>query len=230
MASFSIRDTVLNIPDHALDDTMRKLLENGYYEGAELRAIDQHLRPDDRVLELGAGAGYLAIQIAKRINGKNLLTVEANPQMVPVVEKNLALNSIADVTVINAAVVPDDFTQDSASFHMTAAFWSSSLNPTRAKKWKTTKTIRIPAVRLNRLMQDHKPSFVVMDIEGGEQGLFDRLWPEFVRLVVVELHPALYPDHVIKQVFDQMSASGLTYCPKGSRGTVVVFKRLQGDS
>ncbi|WP_456387758.1 FkbM family methyltransferase [Profundibacter sp.] len=229
MAKFLIRDYLLQIPNHALNDGMRKLLESGYYEGGEARAIDLHLCEEDRVLELGAGAGYISMRIASRVGGANLMTVEANPQMVPVVEKNLATNLIEDVTVINAAVVGDNFEGESIDFHVTAAFWSSSINPARTKKWDATKTIKVPTVKFSELMQEHRPTAVVMDIEGGEQGLFEAPWPDHIRLLLIELHPTLYPDHCIKQIFDTMSASGLTYCPRGSRDTIVVFKRV-GDT
>jgi len=227
LAKFLINDYILHVPNHALNDTMRKLLTNGYYEGGESRAIDLHLLETDRVLELGAGTGYLAMQIATRIGGENLLTVEANPTMATVVEKNLRLNAIEGVTVINAAVVPDGYTDKNTTFHIAAAFWSSSLNPARIGEWKTTKSLKVPTVTFSNLLQEHRPSVVVMDIEGGEQGLFDNPWPTSIRMLIIELHPTLYPDHVIKQIFDRMSVTGLTYCPSGSRGTIVVFKRLE---
>lgn len=226
LAKFLINDYIVHLPDHLMNDTIRKSMEGERYEGHETYAIKRHVVAEDRVLELGAGVGYISMQIASRVGGENLLTVEANPKMAPCVEKNLAANLIEGVTVINAAVVPDSFTADHVSFHMTAAFWASSLNPTLAKKWKSTKSIDVPAVKIGELMQEHRPSVVIMDIEGGEQGLFETPWPDHVRLLVIELHPPLYSDHVIKQIFDQMSASGLTYCPVGSRGQVVVFKRL----
>ncbi|WP_456387760.1 FkbM family methyltransferase [Profundibacter sp.] len=227
MAKFLINGFTIRIPDHLMNDAIRKSIAGGRYEGHETAAIERHLLAEDRVLELGAGAGYISLQIASRIGGASLLTVEANPKMVPVVEKNLAANGVADVTVINAAVVPDSFARDHISFHMTAAFWASSLNPTIAKKWKTTKSVEVPAVKIGTLLQEHRPSVVIMDIEGGEQGLFEQVWPDYVRLLVIEFHPPLYADQVIKQIFDQMSATGFTYCPAGSFGQVVVFKRLE---
>lgn len=226
MAKFQINGYELHLPDHLINDAIRKAITRGHYESQETVAVGKHIREDDRVLELGAGAGYITMQLASRIGGKNLLSIEANPKMVPIIEENLLANQIDGVTVINAAVVPDNFTKDHVRFHMTAAFWASSLNGTMAENWKSTKTIDVPAVRIGELLQEHKPSVVIMDIEGGEQGLFDAIWPEHVRLLIVELHPKLYPDRVVQQIFDQMSASNLTYCSIGSRGAVVVFKRL----
>lgn len=226
MAKFLINGFILHLPDHLINDTIRKSINNGRYEGQEAVAVDRHITAEDRVLELGAGAGYITMQIASRTGGENLLSVEANPKMVPVVEKNLDTNLINGVRVINAAVVPDDYASDHVSFHMTAAFWASSLNGTLAKNWASTKTIDVPAIPFGELMRAHQPTVVIMDIEGGEQELFGAPWPNHVRLLVIELHPKLYPDQIIQQIFNQMSASGLTYCPLGSNGAVVVFKRL----
>lgn len=226
MAHFTINGYLLHLPNHLINDAIRKAITSGRYEGQETIAVGKHIREDDRVLELGAGAGYITMQLASCVGGENLLCVEASPKMVPCIEKNLQANLIEGVTVMNAAVVPDNFTEEHVSFHMTAAFWASSLNGTMAKNWKSTETIDVPAVKFSALMQAHKPSVVIMDIEGGEQGLFDAPWPDHVRLLIVELHPKLYPDQGIQQIFDQMSASNLTYCSIGSRGAVVVFKRL----
>lgn len=228
MAKFLVNGYLIHIPNHLMNDKIRRSMENERYEGHETVAVNRHIVAGDRVLELGAGVGYIAMQIASRIGGGNLMSVEANPKMAPVVEKNLAANLIEGVTVINAAVVPDSFEPDHVTFHMTAAFWASSLNPTIAKQWKSTKSVEVPAVKIGELLSEHKPSVVIMDIEGGEAGLFDAPWPDHVRLLVVELHPQLYLDEVIKQIFDRMSAQGLVYCPVGSHGQVVVFKRI-GD-
>ncbi|AXX97107.1 FkbM family methyltransferase [Profundibacter amoris] len=229
LPKYLIDSFILRIPDHLMNDNIRRSMQGGRYEGHETHAVKKHIEEQDRVLELGAGTGYVAMQIACRIDAGNLLAIEANPKMIPVIEKNLTANALEDVTVVNAAVVPDDFSEDQITFHITAAFWASSLNPTIAKKWKSTKSVKVPAIKIGTLFQEHKPTVVIMDIEGGEEGLFDSLWPEHIRLLVIELHPTLYPDRVIKQIFDQMSASGLTYCPIGSRGQVVVFKRVADE-
>lgn len=230
MAKFLIGDYIVQVPNYLMNDAIRTSMEEGRYEGYETNAVKHHIVEGDRVLELGAGAGYISMQLASRIGGENLLTIEANPKMVPVIEKNLAANLIEGVTVINAAVVPNSFASDHVAFHTTAAFWASSVDPTMVTKWKSTKSIDVPAVKIGELIQEHRPTVVIMDIEGGEQGLFDEPWPDHVRLLVVETHPQVYPDTVTKQIFDQMSGMGFTYCALGSRGKVVVFKRLEENT
>lgn len=227
MAKFLIGEYIVQVPNHLMNDAIQASMKEGRYEGYETVAVKRHIVASDRVLELGAGAGYISMQIASRVGGENLLTVEANPKMVPVIEKNLTTNLIEDVTVINAAVVPNSFDADHVTFHTTAAFWASSIDPTMVTKWKSTKSIEVPAVKIGALMVEHKPTVVIMDIEGGEQGLFDEPWPDHVRLLVIETHPQVYADSVTKRIFDQMSGMGFAYCASGSRGKVVVFKRLE---
>ncbi len=212
-----------------MNDAMVKALETGRYESSESIALEKHLRMDDRVLELGAGAGYLTMQIAQRIGSESLLTVEANPKMLSVIENNLVENDITGVTVVNAAVVSDSTNSEYITFHITAAFWASSLDTALTKKWKSTKSVDVPAVKFSELLQEHQPTVIMMDIEGGEADLFDAIWPDHIRLLIIELHPRVYDDTIIKKIFDQMSNSGLTYCPNGSRGDVVVFKRVTND-
>jgi hypothetical protein len=69
---------------------------------------------------------------------------------------------------------------------------------------------------------------VIMDIEGAEEHLFDAPWPDFVRHVMMELHPGRYPDTVIQRIVDCMSTSGLTYDPGPSRGRILCFRRVRG--
>ena len=46
-----------------------------------------------------------------------------------------------------------------------------------------------------------------------------------VRLVVAEIHPAVYGPEGTRQLFDALSAQGFAYLPEGSRGAAVVFGR-----
>jgi FkbM family methyltransferase len=226
MPDFDIRGITLEVPASSLTPRLREALHSGRYEQSEARAVSLHLRPEDRVLELGAGAGYLSVQIGRIVAPGALLSVEASPEMAPVVARNLARNGVAAAEVLHGAVVPDGFAGESVRFFARRAFWASSLSEGMAGDVTETE---VPALRLGALMARHRPSVVMVDIEGGEAGLFDAPWPAQVRLVVIELHPMRYAKSVVRQIFDGMSASGLAYCPSGSRGDVVVFERVGDD-
>jgi hypothetical protein len=86
--------------------------------------------------------------------------------------------------------------------------------------------IEVPALRLGSILSRHRPSVVLLDIEGGEAALFDRPLPDHVRLVIMELHGKHYGPAGIKRVFDGLSAARFAYCPAGSRGSTVVLERV----
>ncbi len=226
MAEFTLRGITLHIPDHLLTDNIAARLNNKRYESGEAHAIKQHLCATDRVLEFGGGAGFITTLIAKTVAPNRVMTVEANKKMIAVIADNLALNNVAGVELVHAAVVPDDYQLDTVTFHNTRAYLASSTLPTRATKNPKTQRNSVPAVKISDLLQDQAPTFVVMDIEGMEFALFETPWPDSVRLLVIELHPDVYNEIAIKRIFDQLSLAGFAYCPTGSQGAVVVFKRV----
>lgn len=224
MALFDVNGIALEIPDTLLSQPLRQALTDGHYESAESRAVALNLAPGDRVLELGAGAGYLSIQIARRVGAANLLAVEAHPDMAAMVQANLQRNGIAGTEVLEGAVVPDSHDAETIAFYPAPAYWASSLSP--AEPTRGENSLAVPARRLGDLFRRHRPDVVILDIEGGEELLFDTGWPEHVRLVIVEIHPRRYPASAVRAIFDCLSASGLAYSANGSRGSVVVFERV----
>lgn len=224
MAEYEINGVKLQIPDALLSKRIAEKLENGRYEGHEANAALMRVRGDTRVLELGSGLGYIASICAAIAGPENVTTVEANPDMLPVVRGNLERNGFADVTVVHGAVTGQADTGEAIEFERTKAFWGASIAREGAKP---ETLVKVPLLRLSDLMARYRPHIVIMDIEGAEQTLFDELWPAHVRSVMMELHPGRYPDTTIKKIVDCLSASGLTYDPGPSRGRILGFRRLR---
>ena len=224
MADYEINGVKLQIPDALLSKRIAEKLENGRYEGHEANAALMRVRGDTRVLELGAGLGYIASICAAIAGPHNVTTVEANPDMLPVVRGNLERNGFADVTVLHGAVTGHADVGDAIEFERTKAFWGASI----AREGSNPDAIvSVPLLRLSDLLKRYRPHIVIMDIEGAEQTLFDEVWPSHVRSVMMELHPGRYPDTTIKKMIDCLSASGMTYDPGPSRGRIVGFRRLR---
>ena len=207
-----------------INDKLHELLSQGQYEGKELAGVKRHLKPKDRVLELGGGAGYIAVQAARIAGARNVTTIEANPDMVSVIGKNLALNNVEDVRVLQGAVVADDYPDQTVSFDLKPAFWASSI--ASGKVGKKAQRTDVPALRLSDVLAAFQPNFVIMDIEGTEVSLANQVWSDVVQTIIMEIHPQRYSPLEIKGIFDGMSASGFAYMPWGSRGNVVVFQRF----
>lgn len=224
MAEYEVEGLNLSVPDSILNDRIAAKLASGGYEADEARAAAMRLRPGQRVLELGAGIGYIA-SICARITGpQNVTSVEANPGMLPVIRANLERNGFGAVTLLHGAVGGMAGETAPLAFDAAQSFWAARIaDETTA----LDRMVEVPYLGLNDLMTQARPHVVIMDIEGAEQHLFDHPWPDHVRSVMMELHPTRYPDTVIQRIVDCMSVSGLTYDPGPSRGRILCFRRVR---
>lgn len=221
MADFVLRDVALSIPDTLLTDGLIASLQAGKYEHTEANALAKHLHENDRFLDCGAGAGYLcalAGRVAASVTG-----VEAGPDTAVAARENLARNGV-EGALEWGAVVPDDHDGDTVRFSVTRAFWASSRTPSKGARVK--QTVDVPAIRFGALLDRVRPTVVVLDIEGGELGLFRAALPDCLRLIVMEIHPGVYGAQGVAAVFADMARLGFVYCPRGSVGDTVVFERL----
>lgn len=64
------------------------------YEGEEIKILSGMLKETDRVLEIGAGLGFLTIFCAKRIGSSNVIAYEANPKLIEIILQNFELNEV----------------------------------------------------------------------------------------------------------------------------------------
>ena len=223
MPSFSLRGLTLTLPQSALRGGLEQALSSGRYEGQEADAIQRHLTPGDRFLDLGAGLGFLCTLAAQVVGEAAVTGVEAGPETADLARANLALNGFAKVPVIHAAVMGEDFSGEEVEFGRRPAFWASALKG--AEDWPANaRVLRVPALPIGPILVDIRPTVLCCDIEGAELSVLSRPLPG-VRLIVVEIHPGLYGTTGTKTLFDALSAQGFAYVPQGSRGATVVFRR-----
>ena len=78
----TIHGVTLNIEHQSINKNLRHHFYKGTYEGEELRVLKKVLTSSDRVLEIGAGIGFLSAFCAKLIGDNNVVAYEANPQMI----------------------------------------------------------------------------------------------------------------------------------------------------
>lgn len=125
------------------------------------------------ILEVGANIGYYTVQGALSAPETPYTAVEAHPATVEILKRNLALNDIAHVRVVQAAVVgrPEsdhlelslpDFEQYAAP---TGAFLSSGTEGVAARR-AAGRSVSVPAVASASLIDG--VDLVKLDIEGAE--------------------------------------------------------------
>ncbi len=213
----------LGIPPGLATDAIIEKLADGTYEADEARAVDRCVRPGLRVLELGAGLGYVGTLAGLKTEPANVFSIEANPDLLPVIRANHARNGVGDISLMHGAVVGEAKEGATASFHIAGGFTGSRLGA------KGGRQVEVPLIGFHDLLRAHRPHVVLMDVEGAEAEYFDRPWKCPLRFCVMEIHPKHYGANVIKKIIDQMSAMDMTYDPVTSRGKILGFRKVWGE-
>ncbi len=155
----------------------------GHYESTEAEALRKFVLPTDNVLELGAGIGLISSLAAKVAHQGKVVCVEANPLLIPYIQKVHKANSVKPI-VINA-IAAGNSSKTEATFYLRKNFWVSSMSP---EPRDYVDQVQVPLASITKLVTDHKPTVVIIDIEGGEMDLIDSDWTHGVRLVMMEIH------------------------------------------
>lgn len=79
----------------------RAFLLDGAYERGFLSWIESVVKPGDAAIDVGVAYGVVSLALARR--GARVFSVEANPEMVQLAARNVALNGANGVTLVNKA-------------------------------------------------------------------------------------------------------------------------------
>ncbi len=192
---FHTRVGVLTVPRAVVSPAIFYHLVTGDYEAPELALLDEYLNPDDRVIELGAGIGFLANRYASRCARQKHVTVEASPGMADLIRVNTG--HLGNVEVINAvaARVPADPLhrlngwRPSVDFYEYSDYWASSLSPVHVTNPQRhlVRTVKVDAIDLDTLIASHGANMLICDIEGAEYDLVNSFAIN-VPKILMELH------------------------------------------
>lgn len=200
-------------------------MRKGRYEGGECAALRRVLRPGDRVLELGAGLG-LCSTVAAQVEGvEAVVAIEANPELLPLIRETHRLNGVeGKVDLRNGVAMPTGGA--AVPFYVRPDFWASSME---AGSRGYSRIEVLPAIGLDTLMAELRPTVIVCDIEGGELGLFDGVDLSGVRHLVLELHPKVYGTEGMGRIACGLAVQGLYPAADNKlESSVQVFERRDG--
>jgi FkbM family methyltransferase len=199
---------------------IEKPMRNGRYEGGERAALREILCAGDRVLEFGSGIGMIS-SVAAMVEGvEAVTTVEANPELIPVIEETHRINATSNIELLNGVVVVSQ--KKRTPFYVRSNFWSSSLEPD-SRPYKKKK--HLPCYNIQRLIEKKNPTVIVCDIEGGELGLFDQADLSGVRAVILEMHPKVYGDENVEAITHVLENKGLVFVKPLKASSVRRFER-----
>ncbi len=161
----------LRADDRLGSDVVLQMM-NGDYEGREARMVRMFLEPSDVVLELGAGVGFIGLLCAKMVGPDNVHSFEANPLMEQIIRENYRLNKCSPR--LSIGMLSDR--RGEAKLYVPDLFWAASASPMPGAR-------EVPTVCLpfNETIRELQPTFLIMDIEGGEVDIVDMLEPGIIR-------------------------------------------------
>jgi FkbM family methyltransferase len=214
---FSLHGIALEIPRSILTPELWMAFAGGYYEGSEIAALRQMVRPNDVVLELGAGVGFISAFLFRSLGAASVCAVEANRDLLPVIRRTHEINGVSATVFHGVAARSDGLTR----FHEQDAFWASSIVPLPNSRVAT-----LPGIDIARLIREVRPNVLVVDIEGGELDLFCGLDLPGVRSLVVEVHQPQIGGAGVSRCFAALQDAGFAYDPDGSSGSNVAFTRF----
>lgn len=220
--TFHIDDAELRIPAASLNDRLRGRLRDGGYEHYERAHIRAYLRPGDRVLDLGSGAGLVAIVAARIVGAANVTTVEPNPEMHQALRRNLRRNAGEELRLIKGAVVGDGYAEKTVTLNLRSAFWAASIG---GPPGKNPRLVDVPAKKLSRLIAARDATVLSMDIEGAEADLLAAPLPAQIRLVLMELHPGIYGEAVRDRLLASLEGQGFANLGTRKAEEVYAFGR-----
>jgi cyclopropane fatty-acyl-phospholipid synthase-like methyltransferase len=122
---FNLHGIHVEMPRSALTPDVWATLVRGNYETEEIHCLTTALQPGDTTLELGAGIGFMSSCAVRRCHAGRVIAFEANPGLIPVIRRTLALNGVV-AEVVHGVVARED---GEATFNVSRDFWSSSAEP-----------------------------------------------------------------------------------------------------
>lgn len=212
---------VIPLVDHIITPAILNAIEQERFEAEEAAELPNILRPGDRVLEIGAGIGFISTLLDHDPRVERVFAYEANPGLMRYMEWLHELNEVRKVERFNAVLSND--AAPSKTFYLREDFWMGSLaegpNPYAA-------TVEVPTAPLNVVLRESGITLIVCDIEGAEAFLFDDVDLAGVDRVYLEVHDHITGLKGIGALFAAMQARGFAYDPRHSAGAIILFRRV----
>ena len=161
--------------------------------------------PSGVLLDLGANIGMTSVWLAKKFSFTQVIAVEPDPNNAALVRQNLELNGITS-QVLEAAIGPKEGP---------ARFESSELS--NLGRLSEDGSSVVPMINVDTIIKKFEVksfALIKIDIEGGEQDLFDGPTPWLARThaIIIEFHPTVDHARIIRVV----CSHGFKYVPAHS--------------
>lgn len=197
-----------------------RYIDNRKYESGEINIVKQSLHKNDKVLELGTGLGFISAFCSKKVGSENVYTFEANPLLKPGINKMYSRNHVNPH--LEFVILGKE--NGIASFYVNRqSLLASGLHESVAQKQK----IEVEQKNLNEKIREINPTYLIMDIEGGEYEIINEIDFHTISKVQFELHPSILDTQKISQIFTKLACNGFEKSKSlSSANNYYFFKKL----
>lgn len=214
----------IEVPDAPhLRPGMIAAMQTGGYERHELAIGMAAIKPGARVLELGAGSGVVGAVLWRHCQPAAMLSVEANPHLIPHISALYDLNGLAEgITLRHGVVLTAPNAPDSITFYVNGNFLGSGLVP---QKIDRAEAVEVPVLHYGALKTAFPHDTIMMDIEGGELDFLRHADLSGVDTFIAEMHRAIYGREGMMEIRSLLQAAGLAMDEGASKAGVHLYRR-----
>lgn len=202
-----IKSVYLNIESKLITRSLFGNIAFGDYEIDENKILHNTLEKDDVLLELGTGLGFNSISAAI-INNNKVFTYEGNPNLIPLIRQNMQRNNV-DFSLKNEIVLSKMNGHANYTFNVVKDFWSSSTKSNI--NGEIVEKVNVPTSNISKILSDVNPTYLMVDIEGGEEDFFEDcsfLQGSSIRKILLELHANIIGEEKCSMVIENILKSG----------------------
>ncbi len=161
------------------------LMFDGCWEPETTEVFGQLLRPTDTVLDVGANVGYygiIASAVVDPAQGGSIHMIEANPDLVTLIEKSIEASNLGSVASVSSYAVSDQ--SGTMDLHIPQHLWGSSylhgfdevlqesIEAAQSGPLQLADVMQVEAITLDELVEQRgldRVDLVKIDIEGHEE-------------------------------------------------------------
>lgn len=209
------------IPDRVLAK-----IEAGGYERAEGRHSNAFIEDGDRIIELGAGLGFMSALITSRKQIADYVAIEADPRLFDIIHRTHDLNGLSGPLTVRTCIATCNqelIDAGTTKFYVGEKFCASSLLGAR----KLKSIVEVPVIGLPELIRERRANVLIVDVEGAETDIFNGSPLETVERILTEIHLNRIGREGIRDIFRNLDALGFVYDPAASAGSVCGFRRIE---
>jgi FkbM family methyltransferase len=196
-----------------------RFINNGEYEQGEINIIKNTLQKNDVVLELGTGIGFVSAYCARQVGNEQVHTFEANSSLESSIQSLYKKNRVhpqLTFAILGENAGTKTFYRDTGNFLASSAIKNEDA---------TQEMTQITVLNLNETIKKIQPTYLMMDIEGGEYDIFNIIHFYTIEKIQFELHPAVLGNEKVEAIFRQLHQNNFSADKTFSSGNNFYFKK-----